>query len=209
MNETKRRLLDSAMQVIARNGWPGLSVRSVANEAKVSSSQVQYHYHARADLIAATYQQIGDKLESYVTPLLDDQLTPDTLLRILMSWIPDTTEREAWARTWVAFSAASLHEEVLSNPAREVDETLRSWLSEQFHELASRGEVSRDLDTNLAARQLLGLIDGLTLQALLLPMSERRDFIQPALIDMFIRLGCTPSSDLNSSRTTPDQNKSM
>lgn len=126
-----------------------------------------------------------------------------------MSWIPDTTEREAWARTWVAFSAASLHEEVLSNPAREVDETLRSWLSEQFHELASRGEVSRDLDTNLAARQLLGLIDGLTLQALLLPMSERRDFIQPALIDMFIRLGCTPSSDLNSSRTTPDQNKSM
>lgn len=191
MNETKRRLLDSAMQIIARDGWPGLSVRSVANEARVSASHVQYYFRARADLIAATYQHAGDKLVGHITPLLDDQPTTDTLLRILECWIPDTSERENWARTWVAFSAASLHEEVLYKIAHETDETLRTWFSEQLHELAG----SQGLDADLAARQLLGLIDGLTLQALILPMAERRDFIRPALIAMLTGFGCTPDSN--------------
>lgn len=184
------------MQVIARDGWPGLSVRSVANEARVSPSQVQYHFHSRADLIAATYQYVGDKLVGCIKPLLGERPTPETLLRILESWIPDTSEREAWARTWVAFSAASLHEDVLSTAARETDEALRTWLSGQLHELASGSAGKQGLDADLAARQLLGLIDGLTLQALLLPMGERRDFIRPALIDMLTRCGCAPDSDM-------------
>lgn len=191
MNETKQRLLNGAMQVIAREGWPGLSVRSVAKEAQVSASHVQYYFHSRADLIAGTYQYVGDKLVAHVTPLLEGQPTPATLLRILESWIPDTPEREAWARTWVAFSTASLHEEVLSQAARETDDVLRSWLSKQLCQLASRDTKLKGVDADLAARQLLGLVDGLTLQALLLPLAERKGFIQPALIAMLTALGFT------------------
>lgn len=196
MKETKRRLLDSAMQVIARDGWPGLSVRSVANDAQVSPSHVQYYFHSRANLIAATYQHVGDKLVDHIAPFLKAEPTPATLLRILESWIPDTPERETWARTWVAFSAASLHEEVLSKAARETDEALRMWLKGRLHELTSCGAESQSLDADLVARQLLGLIDGLTLQALLLPVDERRDFVRPALIAMLTEIGLAPVANM-------------
>ncbi|WP_082681996.1 MULTISPECIES: TetR/AcrR family transcriptional regulator [Kocuria] len=189
MNSTKQNLLDSAIHVIARGGWPALSVRSVAAEAKVSPSHIQYYFHTKAELIAGTYERVGDLLVADIAAFLEDSNSPERLLRILESWIPDTPDREMRARTWAAFTAASLHEGALAESARETDDKLRSWLSDQVRSITAAPGTPESLDAELTARQLLGMLDGLTLQALLLPITERRDFMRPALIGGMTALG--------------------
>jgi AcrR family transcriptional regulator len=50
---TGRRILDAARRLLARNGYPGLSVEAIATEAGENKSSIHYHFGGKDGLMAS------------------------------------------------------------------------------------------------------------------------------------------------------------
>ena len=60
--QTRERLLRSAIQVLAHEGWASATVAAVAQRAGVSRGAAQHHFPTREALISSTLEQIFDDL---------------------------------------------------------------------------------------------------------------------------------------------------
>ncbi len=54
-NGTAQRLVQAGISLIARGGFRALTVRDVAGMAAISFPSVEYHFPAKADLLAAVF----------------------------------------------------------------------------------------------------------------------------------------------------------
>lgn len=153
-------LLDGVMTVLAEQGVGALSVRSVAAAAGVSPAQVQYYYRTKSDLVRAGFDYAG---EQFLEDLAAAQ--PTTLMGFVQQWLPLDDRRERRARVWLAYAAISAVDAELSAAAAELDRELRQWFTDQ------------NLSDH-AASQLFALIDGVTVQCLMVPQSDRRALVE-------------------------------
>lgn len=153
------RIVDGVVSVLADRGAGALSVRSVASAAGVSPAQVQYYYRTKAELIRAGFDHAGEQFVADITAA-----NPMTLRDVVEQWLPLDDRRERRARVWLAYAALSAVDAELAAESARLDEELRRWFAETG--LSAQ-----------AASQLFALIDGVTVQCLMLPMSERRALI--------------------------------
>ncbi len=65
---TAERILDAALQLLAREGIAGVSMRAVAREAGVALGLANYHFDNKTELICAALRQIGANDLELVTP---------------------------------------------------------------------------------------------------------------------------------------------
>lgn len=86
----------------------------------------------------------------------------------MLRWLPLDDQRERRARVWLAYAATAAVDPVLAAESAAMDADLRAWFADELTKLDA--PVS-------AAAQLLAMIDGVTLQCLVIPMAER-----PALV---------------------------
>lgn len=157
-------LLEAALTVLAEQGVGALSVRTVAAEAGVSPAQVQYYYRSKNDLVRAGYDYAGEQFLADIRAA-----EPATTLDLVMQWFPLDARREKRARVWLAYAATAAVDPMIAAEAAALDEELRKWLTES----GLRAET---------AAQLLALIDGVTLQCLVLPMGERQALIDRTVV---------------------------
>ena len=168
---TVTHLLDGVMTVLAEQGVGALSVRSVAAAAGVSPAQVQYYYRTKSDLVRAGFDYAG---EQFLADLVAAQ--PNTLMDFVQQWLPLDDRRERRARVWLAYAAISAADAEMAATSAQLDQELRRWF----------------IDQNLSdheASQLFALIDGVTIQCLMLPQSERRSLVERTLVPFLSGLG--------------------
>jgi len=166
-------LLDAALEVVAKSGLTGLSVRSVAARAGASPAQVQYYFPSKNALVAAAYQHASDQFLTAIRSELSQPCTVQRLRRILWAWLPLSPDAERRARVWVAFAAAAVTDSALAVAAAATDADLRRWLDDDLSGLQRAGQITLHNHPREAAAQLLALLDGTTVHTLLRPMSER------------------------------------
>lgn len=157
------RILDGVVNVLADRGAQALSIRSVAVEAGVSPAQVQYYYRTRAELVRAGFDRAGEQFLADIAAA-----RPSTLMDVVEQWLPLDARREHRARVWLAYAAMSSVDEHLVVESARLDGELRQWFMKQG--------LSEDM-----AAQLFALIDGVTVQCLMVPMAERRSLANRAL----------------------------
>lgn len=58
---TRRRLLESTIELLAERGWSGATVGEVAEHAGVSRGAAQHHYPTREDLITGALEYMFDR----------------------------------------------------------------------------------------------------------------------------------------------------
>ncbi len=158
------RLLDGVMTVLAEQGVGGLSVRSVAAAAGVSPAQVQYYYRTKSDLVRAGFDHAGAQFLADV-----EAAQPTTLMDLVQQWLPLDDRRERRARVWLAYAAISAVDVELAATSARLDQELRRWF----------------IDQNLIdheASQLFALIDGVTVQCLMLPQAERLSLVERTIV---------------------------
>jgi AcrR family transcriptional regulator len=161
---TPTHLLDGVLTVLSEQGVGSLSVRSVAAAAGVSPAQVQYYYRTKSELVHAGFEHAGQQFIDDVTAA-----DPGTLIAFVQQWLPLDERRERRARVWIAYAAIAATDPTLAASSAQLDQELRQWFMGQ-------GLTEQD------AAHLFALIDGVTLQCLVLPMPQRG-----ALIDRTIR----------------------
>ncbi|WP_336662578.1 TetR/AcrR family transcriptional regulator [Leucobacter sp. USHLN154] len=171
---TVPHLLDGVLTVLAERGVGALSVRTVAAAARVSPAQVQYYYRTKSELVRAGFDYAG---EQFLADVVAAQ--PVTLMDFVQQWLPLDDRRERRARVWLAYAAISAADPELAAASAELDEELRRWF------------ISRNLSDH-AASQLFAMIDGVTVQCLMLPQSERRPLIERTLIPFISGIESNP-----------------
>ncbi len=165
------RIVDGVVSVLADRGAGALSVRSVAAAAGVSPAQVQYYYRTKGELIRAGFNHAGEQFVADIRAA-----DPTTLRDIVEQWLPLDSPRERRARVWLAYAALSAVDAELAAESARLDEELRRWLA------------GRGLSVHTAS-QLFALIDGVTVQCLVLPMPERRALIDRVISPFIAELG--------------------
>jgi AcrR family transcriptional regulator len=181
-------VLDALVEVVATGGIAAMSVRAVAAAAGVSIAQVQYYFRTKDELVAAAYRHVADQLKQRVRVVDLSGAPRDALRRVLHVWLPLDEVRARHARVWLAFAAAAPVSDILRPLSAEWDGELKRWLA-GFVQAAQRGgHLPGDRDPDLEAAMLLAVVDGLVLQALVLPEHARAGLVVAGLDGYLDRL---------------------
>jgi AcrR family transcriptional regulator len=181
-------LLDALVQVVATKGLAAVSVRSVAAAAGVSTAQVQYYFRTKDELLAAAYQHVADGLKQRVRAIDRTGHPRDALSRVLHVWVPVDETRVRDARVWLTFAAAAPVSATLRPLSAALDEELKTWLAMFLRSAQKDGHLDPGRDADLEAALLLAVLDGLVVQALVLPEPDGGDLVTAGLDTYLHRL---------------------
>lgn len=145
----------------------------------------QYYFHSKDELIRATFSYVGDQFLTALDALSGD-VSFDRLRQAIWLWLPLDHDREKAARAWLAFTAAAATNPELAAESERLDVSLRSWFAGELETLQHSGDLDGSCDVTSTAAQLLGLIDGVTLQSLVIPATEDRHRLIADTIDAFL-----------------------
>lgn len=71
-NDTRARMILSAIEVFAQFGYAGASTRALAERAGVNLAAIPYHFGGKRELYLAAAQAIADYASSRIDPLIAD-----------------------------------------------------------------------------------------------------------------------------------------
>lgn len=167
--DTRRRILETALQVFATEGYEGASTRQLAERAGVNLPAIQYYFGSKEGLFRAVIDSIIERTETHMAPLavevraaLADPATPreallELLCRMLEAFVALVTggphveaKRQLFARS-----------EVEDAPGLEqLHESGKDQVFKPCVELTARllGRTGDDEETELRAMVLLGQV---------------------------------------------------
>jgi AcrR family transcriptional regulator len=162
IDQRRLELAEAAARVIARAGVDGASMREIATEAGWTTGTLVHYFANKRELLDFTLRASIERRSARRSERSD--LAPAEALRVtLESALPtDDDTRVHWIVT-VALAGAAASDDRLAATQREAYRDYRSYLTEL---LAQMPDVA---DAPTEAERLIGLVDGIALQALFDP----------------------------------------
>ncbi|MFI6446697.1 TetR family transcriptional regulator C-terminal domain-containing protein [Kitasatospora sp. NPDC050543] len=180
----RRAVAQAVLAVVGRLGLEHASLRNVADESGLAIGSIRHYFADHNELMIFAMEElgarIGERLRAHTErPLASADGTGDastpaaapraTLEELLAEFLPLDDARREEAAVWLAFTAA-LHTRPQLRPcAAEHQQEMHALVSHVLSEAQRSGGLSQDLDLPLETARLTALLDGLTLQAVLLP----------------------------------------
>ncbi|GHJ40954.1 TetR/AcrR family transcriptional regulator [Streptomyces sp. TS71-3] len=161
--ERRRRIVEEATRVFARNGYRAGSLATVAAAAGLTQQGLLHYFPTKEDLLVAVLQHRDERTEEQLGTQGSD-VTPDSFVQTLRH----NAREPEFPRLFAVLAAESTSVE---HPTHEwfVDryENLVTQLAAALEEEQAAGAPSAQVDPRTAARVLVALADGLRLQRLL------------------------------------------
>jgi len=165
--DTRRRLLEAALEAFGRYGFDGASTRRIASEAGVNLAAIPYHFGGKEGLHRAVAQHIVDEVSARLGPLIDTvsqaqeagDVGPDEagrMLRAMVGQAAETILGHPEAQSWAPFI---LREQMDPSPTFDV---LYDGFMGHAHKLATAllaraiGRAEDDPETIARAFAMLG-----------------------------------------------------
>ncbi len=165
--ERREQILDATCDVLADAGLSGLRLANVAKAAGVSSGMIHYYFDSKRDLVAAAFEyNLTESLERHRW-LLESGKDPLRVLQDLVeSYLPgDEPSVRGW-KVWVTLWAEATRDPAL----QELNERLYGRWRDLVTDVIRRAQddgLARPGDPQRLANMLVGMLDGLAVQALL------------------------------------------
>ncbi|MCZ1008942.1 TetR/AcrR family transcriptional regulator [Streptomyces lydicus] len=193
----RRAVAQAVLSVAARHGLEHASLRNVAEEAGLAIGSVRHYFADHDELMTFTMRElsrrIGDRIRAHADRLLapggrtdrradrrtDRRAATEDLLAELL---PLDEPRRQESALWLAFTTAASTRPELRPCAAEMQANLHTLMSRVLKEAQCAGRLPGDLDVELESTRLAALLDGLNLQATLLP-----DRYPPKLLRQVLR----------------------
>jgi AcrR family transcriptional regulator len=160
------RLIETALAAFAAHGYRGVSLATIAKEAGISEPGLIHHFPTKADLLLAVIEHYEERSLEIMRDELAraDGSHADALLALAAAHERDPT----FIRLFTVLVAESVEP---SHPAHAWFVTrydrVRSSVAEGFRAEQARGRIRAELDTEMLARQVIAMFDGIQLQFLL------------------------------------------
>jgi AcrR family transcriptional regulator len=180
-SERREIFAAAALRVIMRAGVAGLTVREVAKEAGFTTGALT-HYFQSKDQVLIEASEYSAKL---VRPKMErSALEPsaiEALRKVIADALPTTRVIRGTWRIWVGFWERSSYNPEVARVMRARYAEWRGRLAAQIRRAQKQGEMPNTFDADLAAQELVALIDGIAVQVLLgtghIPASRQREMI--------------------------------
>jgi AcrR family transcriptional regulator len=166
-NERREVFALAALRVIMRAGVEGLTVREVAKEAGFTTGALT-HYFTSKDQVLIEASEVSARL---VRPRMErasrDRSALAALRRVVGESLPINPTARGYWRVWVGFWERASYNEDVKRVMRKRYEEWRGRLSVIIRRAQDEGDAPVDFDADLAAQELVALIDGMAVQVLL------------------------------------------
>jgi TetR/AcrR family transcriptional repressor of bet genes len=181
--ERRTELRDAVWRLASREGLEAVTVRGVAQEAGCSTGALVHYFADKEDLLLFAFRTIADRVMRRVATA--EEATTDALelaRAMLLEGLPLDRDRQAEVRVWFAFLGLALTRPALARAQRLTYRAWRERVAERLAEARDQGVLRADVDPDMEAAALVGLVDGLAVQATFEPraLSGER---QVALVD--------------------------
>lgn len=161
---TRARLLQATVELLARKGADGLSIKEVALLAKVSRGVAYQHFEHREHLLAEAKKWISASLLESLQN--SGPVNPDDLLLHMARLI--LRNREA---------ATLLISDAIAGRDLSADHPLNRWLLQALDQLKRSGAARAELDSEILSYIFLGMVSTLVMLSRL-PGTDPEDLAQ-------------------------------
>ncbi|UCI32073.1 TetR family transcriptional regulator C-terminal domain-containing protein [Mesorhizobium sp. B4-1-4] len=168
--DRRRSLVEAAVKVISKRGLTGVTISSIAAEAKCSYGVVSFHFQSKEGIIFAALDHTAAEYEAYLTQLNASALGPADRIRRMID--TDFSRKAAGRDTialWLAFWAEAVRVPLYHKRCAELREHYNRAVYADITELAQLRGVS--INAAQLAISLNALISGLWIENLVSTMS--------------------------------------
>lgn len=165
----RKQLLDAVWRIIARAGIAGATTREIAREAGVSNGVLAHYFPDKDSLLTAalrsSYKQYYDRVSQKTQGLVG----LDAIRVIVSEALPLDPQRLTEAQVGVSFYGMALGNATLTETVRAEFERFWDFLSYRVTEALTLGQLTPDTRPEDVIHELVVLVDGLSVQAVLYP----------------------------------------
>ena len=165
--ERRRQICDVLLDLVAEAGIAAATIREVADRSGWSTGVIGHYFSGRDDLLLGGLRRAAELLEVQHRRLLETLDGIQALEQLLETGIPIDKRRLALSRIFFFFFVEAMNDETLR---REVETYLVGWrkaVTRAIRTAQEVGDLSADINAKDTAKDLVGLVDGLAMHALL------------------------------------------
>ncbi|MGW3480610.1 TetR/AcrR family transcriptional regulator [Rhodococcus indonesiensis] len=168
------RLAAALLEVAARIGLDGASVREVASHAGVSIGAVQHHFPTKDEMLAYSFRSLAERVLTRLSTVDPDIDPARTLFAALSQLLPLDEQRSAEAHVMAAFTVRAATSPSLSRIRHTTLFTMRTAVSAVLIRMGTAEAETR-------AALLLAAVNGLALDAIASPELYPPEYLTHAL----------------------------
>ncbi len=160
----RQEILDRAIEVFARRGSRGTSLRTIAQEVGVTHAALTHYFGSLEELLVEVYRESQGRSGG------GKSLPPDASPAMMMSRSAEANrEIPGLVQLYTTLVAMALEDNhpIAQRFATERFAILRAEIADQVRDLQESGRIRPDLDPALVAALIIAASDGLQIQWLL------------------------------------------
>ena len=196
-NERREIFAAAALRVIMRAGVGGLTVREVAKEAGFTTGALTHYFQSKDQVLIEASEYSAKLVRPKMERSAKDASAVDALRKVIADALPTTVANRGMWRIWVGFWERSSYNPDVARVMRLRYDEWRNRLAVIIRRAQDQGEMPSDFDADLAAQELIAVIDGIAVQVLLgvgkIPAARQREMIETRIAVMAAGAPSLPS----------------
>jgi len=170
--DTRRRLMEAALGVFARNGYERATVDEIVREAGFSKGAFYVHFEAKEDIFWAMMEERINRQQEAFRQAADPALpVAQNLATILRSIFTLNREEPLWSALFMEFTAHASRDNKVRDQLAAMHQSWRNFVVEALNRGREAGLVRQDIDVEFSASVLIAVVEGTIMQSRLAPES--------------------------------------
>jgi AcrR family transcriptional regulator len=165
----RQELLSATWRVIARTGIVGVTTREIAREAGVSTGVLAHYFADKEELLAGALRLSHQQVYARVRERTQGLLGLDALRVVMLEALPLDDQRLLEAQIEANFWSLALGNDALRDLQHEEFERFWDVLHYRVGEAQKLGQIMPDIDASDVTHQLMVMVEGLSIEAVLYP----------------------------------------
>ena len=184
-DERRAAVLEATWRVISQQGLEAATVREIAKAAGVSNGALAHYFTNKDDVLIQAHKLAYQRVYDRVADRADELDTFGMLKEMLYEAMPLDDESRTEAIIDVSYMGRAITNQTLAAVRADSMVVARAWWTDGLTAARDAGDLRSDLDIALTVNELLVLIDGISVQAVLYP-DEMTPDMQRSLVDAFL-----------------------
>jgi TetR/AcrR family transcriptional repressor of bet genes len=164
--ERRAELASAVWRLASREGLEAITVRGVAKEAGWSTGALVHYFSDKEELLLFAFRTGADRVGRRLAKLDEHETDPLERARAqLLEGLPLDRDRQDEVRVWFSSLGLALTRAALARAQRVAYRAWRDRIRDRLREAQEAGQIRADVDCLAEAAALVGLVDGLAVQA--------------------------------------------
>jgi AcrR family transcriptional regulator len=179
-------ILSATWRVIARDGIAKATISAIAREAACSRGILAHYFDDKADILGSALVMSHRRVAARMDACAVGHSGLDALRLVMLEALPLDDRRDLEAQIEISFWGRALGNPALRELQNREFDRFRARLRDHLAQAAKLGQVCDSVDLDVAAHQLVMLIDGLSAERVLYPDQvppDRQVLLLDSLLD--------------------------